>query len=334
MSALGLDLSSHPALHTVVVVLGLLVLAKIAYFFGSLVWRRLLRPATDLRKYGAKSGGWAVVTGASDGIGKGYCIELARRGFNVMLISRTKAKLDEVAKELEAKYKVETAVVAADLSSTDPKIYQDIAASIAKIGKVGVLVNNVGLSYDWPTKYLNLPKETEEALIQMNINTMHELTRIVLPQMVQNRKGAIINLSSFTGCIPTPLLSVYSAAKAYVNYFSVALAHEYKKDGIAVQSVTPGFVVSNMSKFRKPNLLGGVCNPDVIAKGSLNAIGQDVHCNPFFMHALIDWVVNTAPENFILEKIRATNQATETRALRRKQGAASSSAPDASKKQK
>jgi hypothetical protein len=115
----------------------------------------------------------------------------------------------------EAKYKVETAVVAADLSSTDPKIYQDIAASIAKIGKVGVLgtlcsrphvatailfvtcvhprltqwqrraVNNVGLSYDWPTKYLNLPKETEEALIQMNIKTMHELTRIVLPQMVE-----------------------------------------------------------------------------------------------------------------------------------------------------
>ncbi len=64
----------------------------------------------------------------------------------------------------------------------------------------------------------------------------------------------------------------------------------YKKDGIAVQSVTPGFVVSNMSKFRKPNLLGGVCNPDVIAKGSLNAIGQDVHCNPFFMHALIEYV--------------------------------------------
>jgi short-subunit dehydrogenase len=66
----------------------------------------------------------------------------------------------------------------------------------------------------------------------------------------------------------------------------------YKKDGIAVQSVTPGFVVSNMSKFRKPNLLGGVCNPDVITKGSLNAIGQDVHCNPFFMHALIEYVLS------------------------------------------
>jgi hypothetical protein len=66
MSALGLDLSSYPALHTVVVVLGLLVLAKIAYFFGSLVWRRLLRPATDLRKYGAKSGGWAGTLPPSD----------------------------------------------------------------------------------------------------------------------------------------------------------------------------------------------------------------------------------------------------------------------------
>jgi 17beta-estradiol 17-dehydrogenase / very-long-chain 3-oxoacyl-CoA reductase len=318
MSLLGVDLSAYPVLHAVVAVLGLFVLAKIGLFVASLVWRRLLRPATDLRKYGAKSGAWAVVTGASDGIGKAYCIELAKRGFNVVLVSRTKSKLDEVAKELEGKYKVQTAVVAVDMSSADPKIYQDIAATVTKVGKIGILVNNVGQSYDYPTKYLNVTKETEESLLQMNINTMHELTRIVLPLMVQNRKGAIINLSSFAGGIPTPLLSVYSAAKAYVSYFSVGLAYEYKKDGIDVQVVTPGFVVSNMSKIRKPSLLGGVCNPDVIAKGSLNSLGQDVKCNPFFMHALIEWVVHTAPANFMLNKILSTNLATEARALRRK----------------
>lgn len=171
-------------------------------------------------------------------------------------------------------------------------------------------VNNVGLSYDHPTKYLNVPKEVEEQIIQMNIKTMIEMTRIVLPLMTakylfhiwnlyaggalthrlsfRSRKGAIINLSSFAGSIPTPLLSVYSGAKAYVDYFSVALAHEYKKDGIDVQSVTPGLVVSNMSKIRRANVMAGVCNPDVIAKGSLNTLGQDVHCNPFWMHALIE----------------------------------------------
>jgi 17beta-estradiol 17-dehydrogenase / very-long-chain 3-oxoacyl-CoA reductase len=127
----------------------------------------------------------------------------------------------------------------------------------------------------------------------LNINCKKSYFNVVNTPLPTNpkfsRKGAIINLSSFTGGIPTPLLSVYSAAKAYVSYFSVGLAYEYKKDGIDVQVVTPGFVVSNMSKIRKPSLLGAVCNPDVIAKGSLNSLGQDVKCNPFFMHALVEY---------------------------------------------
>jgi 17beta-estradiol 17-dehydrogenase / very-long-chain 3-oxoacyl-CoA reductase len=317
--------SAFPVLHLVLLVLGVIVLARVALWAVDLIWRRVLRPATDLRKYGAKSGSWAVVTGASDGIGKAYCLELAKRGFNVVLVSRTKSKLDDVAKELETKYKVSTAVVAVDMSSSDPKIYETVSATVGSVGKIGILVNNVGLSYDYPTKYSNVSKNDEEQIIQMNIKTMHELTRIVLPHMIANRKGAIINLSSFAGEIPTPLLSVYSGAKAYVKFFSVALAHEHKRDGIDVQCVTPGLVVSNMSKIRKANLLAGVCMPDVIVKGSLNTLGQDLHCNPFWMHALISWVVRTVPENFILNKIRATNQATETRALRKKQGTSSTS---------
>jgi len=313
------EVSAYPAVHIALLALGLLAVARVALFVLDLLWRRVLRPATNLRKYGAKAGGWAVVTGASDGIGKAFCIELAKRGFNVVLISRTKSKLDELAKQLEDKYKVKTAVVAVDMSSTDPRIYQTIAATLSNAGKIGILVNNVGLSYEHPTKYLNLPKEVEEQLVQMNIRTMHEMTRIVLPLMVSNRKGAIINLSSFAGSVPTPLLSVYSGVKAYINYFSIALAHEYKKDGIDVQAVTPGLVVSNMSKIRKANTLAGVCNPDVIAKGSLNTIGKDVRCNPFWMHALIDWVFRALPENFVVGKIRSINASTEARALRKKQ---------------
>jgi 17beta-estradiol 17-dehydrogenase / very-long-chain 3-oxoacyl-CoA reductase len=308
-------LLSHPALHFLLLGLGLLVLFKISLSFLSLIWRRLLRPATNLEKYGAKYPAWAVVTGASDGIGKAYCIELAKRGFNVALISRTKSKLDQVAEELVSKYKVQTAVISADLSSSDPNIYSDIAAALNQLGRIGILVNNVGLSYEYPMKYLELSKEKEEELIQLNIKALNELTRIVLPQMVKNRKGAVINLSSFTGCVPTPLLSVYSASKAYVDFLTTALAFEYKKDGIDFQSVTPGFVVSNMSKIRKASLM--VCNPDVIAKGSLNSLGQDLHCNPFFMHALLDWVVRTAPENFMLNKIRTTNEAIGARARKR-----------------
>ena len=92
-------------------------------------------------------------------------------------------------------------------------------------------------------------------------------------------------MSSMSGRIPTPMLSVYSASKAYIDYFSKCLAQEYKSSGVVVQSVTPGMVVSNMSKIRKTSLL--VTSPELIAARSIGRLGEEFELSPFHTHGIL-----------------------------------------------
>jgi 17beta-estradiol 17-dehydrogenase / very-long-chain 3-oxoacyl-CoA reductase len=290
---------------TIVWIFGILALARIAFFVLTTVWRRVLRPPVDLRKYGAKTGTWAVVTGASDGIGKAFSLELAHRGFNVLLISRTASKLQDVAQEIQQKYTVETDILPFDFGTHDISAYDEIKKVLAKHKNIGILVNNVGISYPYPAKFLDVEESLEDSILTINIHSLTTMTRLVLPYMLHNKKGAIINLSSFSGVVPVPLLSIYSGSKAYVDFFSAALEYEYKSEGITVQSITPNLTVSNMSKIRYPSLVRGVCNPDVIVKGSLNNLGRELRWCPWWMHGLIEYVFGKLlPRRFSLAKLR------------------------------
>ena len=119
---------------------------------------------------------------------------------------------------------------------------------------IGVLVNNVGMSYEHPQEFLELSSTYVDTLINLNIVSLNAMTRIVLPQMVERKKGAVINISSFLAAIPSPLLSVYSASKSYVDLISQGMAKEYLSKGITVQCVLPGYVTSKLSKIRRPSL--------------------------------------------------------------------------------
>ncbi|KAL1007649.1 hypothetical protein UPYG_G00089500 [Umbra pygmaea] len=267
----------------------------------------------------AKLGKWAVVTGATDGIGKAYSEALARRGFCIMLVSRTQEKLEEVAKSIESKYGVETKSVAADFSATD--IYPKIESGLSGL-EIGVLVNNVGISYSYPEYFLNIPNLDTfiDNMINVNITSVCQMTRMVLPGMVERRKGAILNISSASGMYPCPLLSIYSASKAFVDFFSRGLQAEYKSKGIIIQSVLPFFVATKLSKIRRATL--DKPNPDRYVAAELNTVGLQSQTNGYLPHAVMGWLTTVlCPARLLNSYVMGLHLGMRTRYLKKqKQG--------------
>lgn len=251
------------------------------WLYENLVGPKLFGSSIRLKEMGS----WAVVTGATDGIGKAYAKALAKKGLNVVLISRTRSKLEEVAKEIEAESKVQTRIVTADFTS-GPEIYEGIRAQTADL-EVGVLVNNVGMSYANPEYYLALPDQEKfiSNIVTCNIFSVTRMCSLFLPGMVERRKGVVINISSLSAVIPAPLLTVYAASKAFVDKFSDDLATEYAHHGITVQSVLPGPVATNMSKIRRPTWMS--CAPKTFVSSALATLGIARHTTGYYPHSLL-----------------------------------------------
>uniref|UniRef100_A0A673ZBV0 3-ketoacyl-CoA reductase n=1 Tax=Salmo trutta TaxID=8032 RepID=A0A673ZBV0_SALTR len=262
--------------------LSLWVLHRLLQGFRIWVWGngQLLSP---------KLGKWAVVTGATDGIGKVYAEELARKGFAVILISRSQDKLDDVARQLEEQYKVETKTIAVDFGLSD--IYPKIEAGLAGL-EIGVLVNNVGISYPYPEYFLHIPDLDNFITNMINVN----MTSVCQVRVLLS-KGVVLNISSASGMYPVPLLTVYSSSKAFVDFFSRGLQEEYKAKGIIVQSVLPFFVATKMTRIRKPTL--DKPTPERYVAAELTTIGLQDQTNGYFPHAVMVRLYRSSPLVFI-----------------------------------
>lgn len=263
-----------------------------------------------------KLGKWAVVTGATDGIGKSYAEELARRGFAMMLISRSQDKLDDVARSLEEQFRVETKTVAVDFGQSD--IYPKIEAGLAGL-EIGVLVNNVGISYPYPEYFLHIPDLDNfiTNMINVNITSVCQMTRLVLPRMAERSKGVILNISSASGMYPLPLLTVYSSSKAFVDFFSRGLQEEYRRQGIIIQSVLPFFVATKMTRIRKPTL--DKPTPERYVAAELNTVGLQSQTNGYFPHAVMGWLTTVlVPIHLVIFFGARMNRLQRTGYLRRR----------------
>ncbi|VTJ51292.1 Hypothetical predicted protein [Marmota monax] len=231
-------------------------------------------------------GRWAVVSGATDGIGKAYAEELASRGLNVILMSRNEEKLRTVAKDIADTYQVETDIIVVDFSR-GREIYVPVAEAL-RDKDIGILVNNVGVFHPYPQYFTQVSEDKLWDIINVNIAAASLMIHIVLPGMVERKKGAIVTISSGSCCKPTPQLAAFSASKAYLDHLSRALQYEYASKGIFVQSLLPFYVATNMagpSSFlhRCPWL---VPSPKVYAHHAVSTLGISKRTTGYWSHSI------------------------------------------------
>ncbi|KPI98862.1 Estradiol 17-beta-dehydrogenase 12, partial [Papilio xuthus] len=233
----------------------------------------------------------SVVTGCTDGIGKQYAHELANRGCKIVLISRSMDKLQATAEELEKTYGVTTKIIQADFTEGE-EVYDKIEKELADL-EIGTLINNVGTSYTYPEFFLEIPdlNKTVDTIMKTNCLPVTRMTSIVMPGMTKRGKGVIVNIGSASSMIPSPLLTVYAASKAYVDKFSEGINMEYSKHGIIVQCVLPGFVCSNMSGIRRSSFLAPTAKQFV--NSAIRLVGTTSRTNGYLPHALFVKTLNT-----------------------------------------
>jgi short-subunit dehydrogenase len=187
----------------------------------------------------------ALITGASSGIGESFAETLAARGTNVILVARSKGKLDRLAAKIRKARKVAAEVIVADL--TEEKAPDKVYSAVKKLGHhVDILINNAGFGSHGPFHTLSTNEDHKE--IMLNVVALVRLTHLFLPRMVEGREGIVINVASTAAFQPTPFMAVYGASKAFVLSFSEALWAEYRSHGIRVLDLCPGATETNFSK--------------------------------------------------------------------------------------
>ncbi len=181
--------------------------------------------------------GYALVTGATSGIGNGFAHVLARDGINLVIAARNRTRLNEVKHELEARYSIKVTTIPADLA--DPAAPAEIFRILKQEGIVlSLLVNNAG--FNVYGKFEETDLEEEIKMIRLHIDAVTRMTKLFLGQRSRQKKNLILNVSSIAGFVPGPLVSVHFATRAYILSFSLALSNEFQGSDVQVTCLCPG----------------------------------------------------------------------------------------------
>ena len=179
---------------------------------------------------------YALVTGASSGMGYEYAKLFAKDGKDIVVLARSRDKLEGLKRDLEKAHGTKVMVLVKDLA--DPKAPQEVFSELEKAGiNIDVLVNNAGFAVYGKFSDSDWQKEAE--MLQVNTIALTQMTKLFLKKMMQNKSGRIMNISSIGGWGPMPWWSVYAATKAYVLSFTEAIAREVKGSGVSITCFCP-----------------------------------------------------------------------------------------------
>lgn len=265
-----------------------------------------------------------MVTGASDGLGKEFALQLARSGFNIVLVSRTASKLAALAEEISAQYPVETQTLAMDFARNADADYEALREVVAELD-VSVLVNNVGQSHSIPVPFVQTPASEMANIVAINCMGTLRVTQLVVPGMIQRRRGLVLTMGSFGGLLPTPLLATYSGSKAFLQYWSTALGAELAPHGITVELVQAYLITSAMSKIRRAS--ASIPTPRAFVRAALGKIGRSggspayaYSSSPYWSHGIMAWFLTsvTSPLNsVVVSQNKSMHESIRKRALRK-----------------
>ncbi len=214
----------------------------------------------------------ALITGASSGIGKELAKIHAEKGGDLIVVARSENKLNELKAALEETYKVNVFVIHKDLTKLNAA--KEIYEQIQEAGlKVDYLINNAG--FGGLGKFNERELEQDLAMINLNISALTALTHYFLQDFVKNNEGKILNVSSTASLMPGPLQAVYFATKAYVTFFSNAIAEELGDTNITVTNLMPGATETQFGKVSgvdKTDLLNNPVSARSVAEDGYNGM--------------------------------------------------------------
>ena len=216
---------------------------------------------------------FAVITGASRGIGAEYARRLSTRGFDLLLVSRDEARLKALETELLKAHPIEVETETLDLAQ--PNAGHELYVSVRKRREsVDLLINNAGFGMYGDFATMALPRIQE--MLRLHVNTVVDSTRLFLPSMIERQSGAIINVSSIAGFFPIPYMTEYAATKAFLVAFSEALAEEVKASGVHVQACCPGHTKTDFHRTAgvKPRNLLKTQSVQEVVEASLRGLDK------------------------------------------------------------
>lgn len=301
-----IDINEIMNIFTLVKLIVVYYLLKFAIFiFKNFIRKRIIFS----ERYGSNS--WVLVTGATDGIGKVFCQEFAREGFNIILVSRTMEKLKKVEKEISQSYpNIKTHTIEFDFSKkTKVEEYMSAFSGIQEKFDISILVNNVGMLVKG--YFCSLNPEDVENVLNTNVLSQALLTKIFLDKLSnRNKRSAIIDLSSIASVRPIPGSSLYAATKSFNHFLSRGIAEEVDNFNVDVLCVKPGWVSTPLTGYRKQSL--ATISPEECVNGCLNDLGYEKVSEGHWRHKIFFFLVNSIPDwlfyrTFIVKPKRKIN---------------------------